>query len=145
MTVPNNPSPTSVSPARKRCGRSRIANGKLHRRGVDPRSHAARRFKDAIDALCGEIGRPLAALTEVERTRVRMAAHFTVVAEESQARAASGRTTDVEQDVRVANTLARLLDDLGLSREGQEARRQQAEAAAIEERSRALGIPQFKR
>jgi hypothetical protein len=140
MTSENNPSRRPPADARKRAGRSPQANGKLHGRGIDRRRAPAKRFRDAVEALCAELGRPLAALSEVERTRVRLAAHFIVVAERTQAQIASGKPTDVEQDVRVANTLARLLDDLGLSPQGAERRRAAEADAKLKEEARRHGV-----
>ena len=115
MTPSNNPSPRPPDAARKSQGRSRVANGKLHRRGVDRRSHAARRFKDAIDALCAEIGAGYADLPESRRALVRTAAAAIVRLEEFQAALAAGQATDPDQLVRLGNLLARTLTDLGLS------------------------------
>jgi hypothetical protein len=112
---------------------------------VDRRRRPARRFAALTAAICAQLGRPLGDLDEVSKTRVTLASHFMLQVEALHARAASGRPVDSDELTRLSGALSRLLDDLGLSREGQEARRQQQEQAAIEERSRALGIPTFKR
>jgi hypothetical protein len=99
------------------------------------RTRPARRFRDAVAALCAEVGQPLAEMPESRRAIVRLAATFIVATEEAQAALAQGQALDQEQLVRQANTLARLLADLGLTGEGLE-RRRAAEAEA--ERKRLL-------
>jgi hypothetical protein len=115
--------------------RSRVANGSLHDRSVNGRSAAARRFRDAVAALCTEVGQPLASMPESRRAAVRMAATLIVRAEELQAAMARGEVVDADALVRVSGALARAIDDLGLSPEGL-ARRKAAEAEA--ERKRLL-------
>jgi hypothetical protein len=99
-----------------RAQRSRITNGALHDRRVNGRTAAARRYRDAVDALCAEVGQPLAEMTESRRATLRMAAAFVVAAEDQQATLAQGQPVDQEQLVRQANTLQRLLCELGLAR-----------------------------
>jgi hypothetical protein len=110
MTELNNP-PSRHQPH----GHSTRCAYQVKRQRTDMRTRPARRFRDAVAALCAEVGQPLTEMPESRRAIVRLAATFIVATEEAQAALAQGQAVDQEQLVRQANTLARLLADLGLS------------------------------
>jgi hypothetical protein len=92
--------------------RSRITNGKrLHAKGVDQRTEAARRFRDLTMGFADQLG-GLGRLNEAERSLVRSAASLTIMAEKLQAAAASGEAVDNEALTRVSNSQARVLATL---------------------------------
>lgn len=91
--------------------RSVVSNGRLHPRKVDLRSSEARRFRDLMVSLARPFG-GIEGLSESERALIRSCATLTVEAERLQARAASGKTIDLEALVRVSNSQARLLSTI---------------------------------
>jgi hypothetical protein len=107
---------------------------------VDRRKRPARRLTALATALCEQLGRPLDALSEVERARVMSAAHLMLLTEQAAADAALGKRTDVEQAIRLSGALSRALDDLGLSPAAQAARRQAEADAKLREEARRHGV-----
>jgi hypothetical protein len=112
MDPSNNPPDAPLKGAGRTAKRAR----KRRRCTPDGRTRPARRFRAAIDALCSELGEPLSKMSESRRATVRMAAAFIITAESDQAKLAQGGAVDAEQLVRQANTLQRLLCELGLAR-----------------------------
>jgi hypothetical protein len=93
--------------------RSKISNGSRMLAGVDGRSAEARRFRDLKISFADDCG-GAAAFTESQRALVAQAATLTIQAERLQASMLQGEAVDVEQQTRVANSLARTLARLGI-------------------------------
>jgi hypothetical protein len=93
--------------------RSAVSNGSRVLDGVDGRSSAARRFRDLALSFASELGGE-SALTEPQKALVRHAAALTIQSEALHASIVRGEPVDSEQLVRVSNTLARTLKDLGI-------------------------------
>ncbi len=81
--------------------------------GVDMRTHGGRRFKelcaDLVDHLCDSPTAPQLAI-------IRRAAALAVWCEQAEAEQAQGGDFDVASYTTAANTMRRLLSDLGLER-----------------------------
>jgi hypothetical protein len=81
--------------------------------GVDMRTHGGRRFKelcaDLVDHVCGDPTAPQLAI-------IRRAAALAVWCEAQEAAQAQGADLDVAAYTTAANTMRRLLSDLGLER-----------------------------
>jgi hypothetical protein len=81
--------------------------------GVDMRTHGGRRFKelcaDLVDHLCRPPTAPQLAI-------IRRAAALAVWCEQAEAEQAQGADFDVASYTTAANTMRRLLSDLGLER-----------------------------
>lgn len=84
-------------------------------RGVDGRSADSRRYKDIVISLSEDIG-GAAGLTEAQRALVAQAATMMVQSERLQGAMLRGEPVDIEQQTRVANSLARTLSRLGVRR-----------------------------
>jgi hypothetical protein len=95
--------------------RSRVTNGKRLLEGVDGRSAEAGRYRDLCFSYADDVG-GAASLTEAQRALVRQAAMLTIQSEQFQAAMLRGEETNVEQQTRVTNSLARTLHRLGLKR-----------------------------
>lgn len=85
--------------------------------GVDMRTHGGRRFKelcaDLIDHLCDSPTAPQLAI-------IRRAAALAVWCEQAEAEQAQGGDLDVGAYTTAANTMRRLLTDLGLDRKARD-------------------------
>jgi len=85
--------------------------------GVDMRTHGGRRFKelcaDLIDHLCDDPTAPQLAI-------IRRAAALAVWCEQAEAEQAQGGDFDVASYTTAANTMRRLLADLGLERKARD-------------------------
>jgi hypothetical protein len=94
--------------------RSRVGTGKtLFLEGVDGRSLVARRYREIFAQIVSDIGGdPSEAQTQI----ARRAAALAVWAENAEARLAAGSDLDIGAFTTAANTLRRLLADLGLER-----------------------------
>jgi hypothetical protein len=108
------PRPAESSPAdRSSVGvsspaqRSRVTNGRLLE-GIDGRSAEARRLRDLCQAYASPFG-GLAALGPGEAALVRELAAQTVLSEQKASAIARGENVNLEDAVRIANTLQRLL------------------------------------
>jgi hypothetical protein len=96
--------------------RSAIANGStLWIDGVDGRSREARRFRDVYGDLVVHLGGSDYA-TEPQKHLARRAAALVVWAEMAETRLAAEGELDVQSYTTTANTLRRLLQDIGLQR-----------------------------
>ena len=96
--------------------RSAIANGStLWIDGVDGRSREARRFRDVYSDLVAHLGGSDYA-TEPQKHLARRAAALVVWAEMAETRLAAEGALDVQSYTTTANTLRRLLQDIGLQR-----------------------------
>jgi hypothetical protein len=93
--------------------RSRVTNGAKMIAGVDGRSAEARRYKDLCMSFADDCGGAVG-LTEAQRSLVRQAAMLSVQSEKLQGAMIRGEDVDVEQQTRVANSLARTLSRLGI-------------------------------
>jgi hypothetical protein len=98
--------------ARPATVRSRVTNGKMLT-GVDGRSAEARRYRDLTFSFADDCGGP-STLTEAQRVLVAQAAALTIQAETLQGAMLRGEEVDIEQQTRVANSLARTLSRLGI-------------------------------
>jgi hypothetical protein len=97
----------------KRQARSRVGNGSAVLAGVDGRSAAMRRYKEILGQLVSDLGGdPSEAQTQI----ARRAATLAVWAEQEEAALANGGQLDIAAFTTAANTLRRLLSDLGLER-----------------------------
>lgn len=81
--------------------------------GVDGRSMMARRFREICAGIEDDLGGDL---TEAQRNILARAATLAVWAEEREAELARGEDFDALAYATVANSLRRLLSDLGLHR-----------------------------
>src|ERR1700694_825208 len=99
--------------ARKRNGRSRISNGSAVLDNVDGRSAIARRYRDVLNELISDLGGdPSGAQSAI----ARRAAALCVVCEQAEAEMVAGGVLDLGEFTTAANSLRRLLADLGLER-----------------------------
>ncbi|MHC2792591.1 hypothetical protein ACVINZ_001603 [Mesorhizobium jarvisii] len=80
---------------------------------LDGRSALARRYRDLVAAFSADLGDDL---TEAQRQLVRRAASISVWSEEQERRVISGDDLDAGPLITAANTLRRLLSDLGIKR-----------------------------
>jgi hypothetical protein len=104
---------SSTVVARKRNGRSRISNGSAVLENVDGRSATARRYRDILNELISDIGGdPSGAQTAI----ARRASALCVVCEQAEAEMVAGGVLDLAEFTTAANSLRRLLSDLGLER-----------------------------
>lgn len=94
-------------------GATRIGTQGTILQGVDMRTHGGRRFKelcaDLVDHLCDSPTAPQLAI-------IRRAAALSAWCEQMEAAQAAGGDFDVAQYTTAANTMRRLLADLGLER-----------------------------
>jgi hypothetical protein len=107
---------TSAVARRPANTRNIVSNGtRLHRRGIDLRTRAAKRYRDLFENFAEGLGGE-SSLTEAERALARTAAALAVKSEALQAQTAQGGDVDAEALVRVANALARVIGRLGAKR-----------------------------
>ena len=94
--------------------RSRVGTGKtLFLERVDSRSIAARRFKEVFRQIIADIGGdPTEAQTQIARRATALA----IWCESVEAQLVGGAQLDIGQFTTAANSLRRLLSDLGLER-----------------------------
>jgi hypothetical protein len=104
--------PRSTIDAAKRKGRSRVSNGSaVFLDEVDGRSVVARRYRDVLADLVAHLGgNPTAA----EMLIARRIATLAVLCEQAEADMASGKDVDVGAYATLANSLRRLVADVGL-------------------------------
>ena len=102
--------------ARPATVRSRVTNGAKMIAGVDGRSADARRYRDLAMSFADDCG-GAASLTEAQRALVAQAAALTLQSERLQGAMIRGEDVDVEQQTRVANSLARTLSRLGIRKQ----------------------------
>ena len=92
--------------------RSRVSNGSAVL-NADGRSTAARRYRDVLNELISDIGGdPSGAQTAI----ARRASALCVVLEQAEAEMVAGGILDIGEFTTAANSLRRLLSDLGLER-----------------------------
>lgn len=91
--------------------RSRVSNGKGLLAGVDGRSATMRRYRDVHAQLTADL-RVLS--TEARRIAIGRAAALSVWCEQAEAGMANRGEIDIGRYTAAANTLRRLLADLGL-------------------------------
>jgi hypothetical protein len=84
-------------------------------RGVNGNSLGARRLRELAAQLADDLG-GVDRLSEPVKIQIRQAAALTVEAEQMQARIARGEAINHEDMVRIANSLSRMLQRLGLKR-----------------------------
>src|ERR1700687_1264278 len=93
--------------------RSRVSNGSAVLDGVDGRSGAARRYRDIVGELIRDMGGdPSGAQSAI----ARRAAALCVSCEQAEAELVAGGVLDLAEFTTAANSLRRLLADLGLER-----------------------------
>lgn len=109
------PEVSTSSSAKKPTARSRITNGKELLANIDGRSTEARRYRDLCFSFSDDCG-GAASLTEAQRALVRSAAALSIQSEKLQGAMIRGEDVSDEQMTRVANSLARTLQRLGLKR-----------------------------
>jgi hypothetical protein len=95
-------------------GRSRVSNGSAtFLDGADGRSVLARRYRDIFAQLCADMGGDP---SEAQAAIARRAATIAVWCEQAEAGLARGEKLDIGAFTTAANSLRRLLADLGLER-----------------------------
>ena len=112
------PQPSNRMVLAKVPGRSRLTNGHYLPRGVDLRSPWARRFRDLLVLHCNDKG-GADACSEAERAIIRRVATLIVSMEKLEERfAQKGGASVDELDLyqRLANSMRRLLQSIGLER-----------------------------
>jgi hypothetical protein len=93
--------------------RSRVSNGSAVLDGVDGRSAVARRYRDVLNELISDLGGdPSGAQSAI----ARRASALCVVCEQAEAEMVAGGVLDLAEFTTAANSLRRLLSDLGLER-----------------------------
>jgi hypothetical protein len=104
---------SATIPASKPTHRSRVSNGSALLEGVDGRSTIARRYRDVLNELISDLGGdPSGAQSAI----ARRAAALCVVCEQAEAEMVAGGVLDLAEFTTAANSLRRLLSDLGLER-----------------------------
>jgi hypothetical protein len=108
-----------MTDAKKR-PQSRVTS--LARQGVttwlenrDKRGPVARRFRDLVGEITGDLGGP-EELSENQRQLIRRAASLSVWCESEEAKMADGEEVDIDRFQRTSNSLRRLAETLGLDR-----------------------------
>jgi hypothetical protein len=99
----------------KPMARSRISNGKDILEGIDQRSAAARRFRDVLTNIYGDLG-GLELLSEGQCQLARRCATISIACERMEARAVSGQDIDLEVYGTLTDRLGRAFSRLGLKR-----------------------------
>jgi hypothetical protein len=94
--------------------RSRVTNGKTLHVAADGRGLWARRFRDIMHGILGELKVAAADLTEAQRQLVRRAAMLAVACERMEGDAALGQLIDIEQYGLMVDRQARAFRRLGL-------------------------------
>jgi hypothetical protein len=111
------PQPAKRSPAH----RSRVANGSKLLPLTDGRSATARRFKDLIDDISGDLG-GADYLSEGQRQLIRRAAMLSAESERLETMWARGEAQfDIGAYAVLSNALRRVLETIGLKRVAREA------------------------
>jgi hypothetical protein len=104
---------SATKAATKPQARSRVSNGSTLLEGADGRSTAARRYRDVLNELISDLGGdPSGAQSAI----ARRAAALCVVCEQAEAEMVAGGVLDLGEFTTAANSLRRLLSDLGLER-----------------------------
>jgi hypothetical protein len=111
----NMPEQHRATKPRSLTNRSRITNGKDILAGVDQRSAAARRFRDVLINIYGDLG-GLDLLSEGQRQLARRCATIAVACEKMEACAVAGQDIDLEVYGTLTDRLGRAFSRLGLKR-----------------------------
>src|ERR1700729_4608826 len=111
----SSPVESPASSARKPTARSRVTNGKELLANIDGRSTEARRYRDLCFSFSDDCG-GAASLPEAQRALIRSATALSIQSEKLQGAMIRGEAVSDEQMTRVANSLARTLQRLGLKR-----------------------------
>lgn len=93
--------------------RTKRGTGAVVLAGVDGRSTMARRFREITTEIETDLGGDL---TEAQRAILARAATLAVWCEEREVELAKGEIFDAQEYATIANSLRRLLTDLGLQR-----------------------------
>jgi hypothetical protein len=110
--------PSSHQHRHKPQGRSRITNGSTFDPSkVDGRSTAARRYRDILTELISDLGGDA---TGAQNAIARRAAALCVSCEQAEAEMIAGLKIDIGEFTTAANSLRRLLCDLGLERKAKD-------------------------
>lgn len=95
--------------------RSAVTNGRAVLPGIDGRSVVARRYRDLYEALCRDQGGE-DRLSEVRLQLIRRFAAASVLAEQMEARVASGASVDISEYCQLASAATRLSNRIGIER-----------------------------
>jgi hypothetical protein len=146
----------AVPDTHPRKGQSAVTNGRrLH--VVRPGDNAwGRRFRDVLNEILSDMGGHDAGLSEAQRQLARRAATISIACEKLEGEIAAGKDIDLDQYGTLTDRLGRCLQRLGLKRQArdvtpsvaeilredalrwqEEQQREVAEAAAVEEETRA--------
>lgn len=94
--------------------RSAVANGtRMFVEGLDGRSALARRYRDLVATFTSDMGGDP---SEAEKQLIRRAASLSVWCEAVEVRLANGEEVDIGTLTTAANSLRRILQDIGLDR-----------------------------
>jgi hypothetical protein len=97
-------------------GKSAISNGtRLFIDGLDGRSALARRYRDLVGEFVSDLG-GAEVISEAQRAIIRRAASLCVWCEAVEVRLAAGEEIEITPYTTAANSLRRLLVDIGLER-----------------------------
>jgi hypothetical protein len=99
--------------------RSRVSTGKSLLHGIDGRTHAAKRYRDVLDALCVQYD----IADESDLALARRYASLSVFTEGEEAKQVRGEPSDIERSIRAANTQRRLRTALEASHKGRKRQR----------------------
>jgi hypothetical protein len=91
--------------------RSRVSSGKSLLHGIDGRTHAAKRYKEVLDALVVQYD----ISDESDLALARRYASLSVFTEGEEAKQVRGEPSDIERSIRAANTQRRIRNALEAS------------------------------
>ncbi len=95
--------------------RSRVSNGSALLAGVDQRSALARRYRDICSSIATDQG-GADRLSEARLQLIRRFAAASVLAEQMEAKLASGGEVDITVHAQLSSTLVRLAGRIGINR-----------------------------
>jgi hypothetical protein len=112
--MPDGRPPIAARKARET--RSRVTNGRaIFLDRVDGRSALARRFRDVLTEISGNLGGS-ERLSEAERQLARQAATISIICERLEAAAMRGEAVDLDEYGQLTDRLGRCFQRLGISR-----------------------------
>lgn len=108
------PSDSAIAAEPKPTHRSAVANGsRLFVEGLDGRSALARRYRDLVHAFTADIGGDP---SESQKQLIRRAASLSTWCEAQEVKLANGEDVEIGPLTTAANSLRRILADIGLER-----------------------------
>jgi hypothetical protein len=103
--------------SRQRAHRSSVSNGSrlFAIAGLDGRTQTARRFRDLVEAVTGDVG-GADILSEAQRQLIRRASALSIMAEAVEADLVRDLGLDINNYGMICDRLRRILESLGLAR-----------------------------